>query len=516
MNRINSIRQLRFLVTFSVGICWVSLGLRHDASALSEAAPQIQIKQKKASGAVRERELSTLPIGIFDSGTGGLTVLEQILKIDVADNDTHEVSKADGRPDFQDEKFIFLADQANMPYGNYPVVGKKRFLTELIVRDAKFLLGNEFYPTAAAAKPEPTKSSVKAIVIACNTATAYGKKAIEQLLSKSGTDVRVIGVIQAGAQGALEDFPSDGHGTIGVMATMGTVLSGAYPAAIRRLAEEKGMASKLNVVQQGAFGLAGAIDASPDFINRRVDSSRTRKGYKGPSLDNPEVPIDPAILKRYDFDFDENAILFEGDPAEPSAIQLNSVDNYIAYHVVSLMEKLRRSQNPQLLSAVILGCTHFPYYSDVLERELTRLYNYKEDGEFIYRRLMVKKVRQVDPAYFAAKTLHQVLALDSRFAQGGSPSGQGTRAEFFLSVPSKNGPAVELNSDGGFAYDYKYGREPADAWADVRAVPLGPSNVSPTVMKRLTQRVPLSWQLYQEFRANSEKVANPLVQPSRN
>jgi hypothetical protein len=152
----------------------------------------------------------------------------------------------------------------------------------------------------------------------------------------------------------------------------------------------------------------------------------------------------------------------------------------------------------------------------VLERELTRLYNYKENCEFIYRHLMVKNVRQIDPAYFAAKTLYQVLALDSRFAHSEIAFGQGTRAEFFLTVPSKNGPAVELNSDGGFTYDYKYSREPADAWLDVRPVPLGPSNVSPTVMKRLVQRVPLSWQLYQDFRANSEKVTKTAAQPSRN
>ena len=59
-----------------------------------------------------------MPIGVFDSGIGGLTVLAEILKLDEFDNTTHERG-ADGRPDFENERFIYLGDQANMPYGNY-------------------------------------------------------------------------------------------------------------------------------------------------------------------------------------------------------------------------------------------------------------------------------------------------------------------------------------------------------------------------------------------------------------
>lgn len=66
------------------------------------------------------------PIGVFDSGTGGLTVLEAMLSLDAFNNKTGE-QKPDGVPDFSGEYFHYLADQANMPYGNYASEGKTAF-----------------------------------------------------------------------------------------------------------------------------------------------------------------------------------------------------------------------------------------------------------------------------------------------------------------------------------------------------------------------------------------------------
>ncbi|MCL2739277.1 MAG: hypothetical protein FWE30_07505, partial [Bacteroidales bacterium] len=57
------------------------------------------------------------PIGIFDSGTGGLTVMDAIVTLDMFNNSTGEEGP-DGIRDFEGASFIYLADQANMPYGN--------------------------------------------------------------------------------------------------------------------------------------------------------------------------------------------------------------------------------------------------------------------------------------------------------------------------------------------------------------------------------------------------------------
>lgn len=132
-----------------------------------------------------------LPIGVFDSGTGGLTVLEAILALDAFNNETGKPG-ADGKPDFTKEYFQYLADQANMPYGNYAAENKTDLLKEHIQKNMQFFL------TDAVQKPP-----VKMIVLACNTATAYALLDIKLKLQQDHIDVPVIGVIDAGSKAAL-------------------------------------------------------------------------------------------------------------------------------------------------------------------------------------------------------------------------------------------------------------------------------------------------------------------------
>ncbi len=305
--------------------------------------------------------ISRFPIGVFDSGTGGLTVLEQILTLDKFNNGSHRsVSDGDGKADFGNESFVFLADQANMPYGNYPTVNKEKFLDDLIVRDAEFLMNTEYFRAHDDERPRQDKLPVKAIVIACNTATAFGQPDIQEVIERAGLDLKVVGVIDAGAKGAIEVLSDGKPGSIGVVPTMGTVLSGAYPKAIRNNAKVQMLTQRIDIHQQGAVGLAGAIDGAREFIFVEAQSSAARDGYRGPSLTDPQACIDRRILKRYEFDFSENRMLFDGTRDEPSALQLNSVENYLAYHLVTLLEKVRIAENSAPLRAVILGCTQFP------------------------------------------------------------------------------------------------------------------------------------------------------------
>ena len=74
-----------------------------------------------------------LPIGIFDSGTGGWTVMDAIVNYDGFNNQNKDLS-SDGILDFEKECFIYLADQANMPYGNYPSLNKTDVLKEHILK----------------------------------------------------------------------------------------------------------------------------------------------------------------------------------------------------------------------------------------------------------------------------------------------------------------------------------------------------------------------------------------------
>ena len=129
------------------------------------------------------------PVGVFDSGIGGLTVLKALTA------------------SLPNEDFIYLGDTARLPYGTKS--------NEVIVRYSKentsFLLAR----------------GIKMLVVACNTSSAVALDAIA-----ADTMVPVVGVIEPGARAAVK---ASRNGKIGVIGTEATIASGAYTRAIQRL-----------------------------------------------------------------------------------------------------------------------------------------------------------------------------------------------------------------------------------------------------------------------------------------
>jgi glutamate racemase len=167
---------------------------------------------------------------VFDSGTGGLTVLEVLLNADMVNNISGKMG-ADGVPDFAGEDFTYLADRANMPYGNYAAENKQDFFRELVVKNALFLLDNNYWTSASDKELSGTKQPCKILVIACNTATAWGLEDVSTLLEQSNTGVKVIGVINAGVNALYDKIQTSGSKdsiAVGVLATVGTIASNAY------------------------------------------------------------------------------------------------------------------------------------------------------------------------------------------------------------------------------------------------------------------------------------------------
>ena len=190
---------------------------------------------------------SDRPIGVFDSGTGGLTVLEKLLAADAFDNVTGEPI-ADGKPDFSSENFVYFGDQANMPYGLYDAEGKADFLRELVVRDAQFVLGKEDHAPA------------KIIVIACNTATAYGLEAATKTAKPKG--VKVIGVVNAGVAATMDALDAKKGMVpfaVGVIATPGTIASDVYERTLRAELDARGITG-YEIANRGGIGLAEAVE----------------------------------------------------------------------------------------------------------------------------------------------------------------------------------------------------------------------------------------------------------------
>ena len=127
-----------------------------------------------------------LPIGIFDSGVGGLTVYRAL----------HER--------LPNERFVYLGDTARVPYGTKSLATVERYAVE----NARFLAAR----------------GIKLLVVACNTASALALPAIRAAIS-----VPVMGVIEPGSRAAVEIA---GGASIGVIATEATVQSHAYAKAI--------------------------------------------------------------------------------------------------------------------------------------------------------------------------------------------------------------------------------------------------------------------------------------------
>jgi len=133
------------------------------------------------------------PVGVFDSGVGGLTVLRAL------------VARLPG------EDFLYLGDTARLPYGTKSPGTVARYS----VRAAEALVNR----------------GIKALVVACNTASSTALPALRERFP----DLPVIGVIEPGARAAVEASAS---GRIAVLATEGTVAGGAYQRAIHALRPE--------------------------------------------------------------------------------------------------------------------------------------------------------------------------------------------------------------------------------------------------------------------------------------
>jgi glutamate racemase len=131
------------------------------------------------------------PVGVFDSGVGGLTVLHELLVT------------------LPHEDFLYLGDTARFPYGDRPAAELEAFALqiaeELLARGAKLL------------------------VVACNSATAAALPALRRRMLETTLGVDVLGVVRPEA---VQAVTTTRNGRIGLLATPATVASGAYARAV--------------------------------------------------------------------------------------------------------------------------------------------------------------------------------------------------------------------------------------------------------------------------------------------
>ena len=132
------------------------------------------------------------PIGIFDSGVGGLTVAAQLMK------------------QLPNENLVYFGDTARLPYGSK----SRETVTRFSLQNVRFLL----------------TQNVKAVVVACNTASSNSREAMQ-----AAFDLPIFGVVEPGAAEAVRQTQNK---QVGVIGTAATIRSGAYDALIQRLDPE--------------------------------------------------------------------------------------------------------------------------------------------------------------------------------------------------------------------------------------------------------------------------------------
>ena len=165
----------------------------------------------------QKTDLSVLPIGMFDSGIGGLTVLHECL---VA---------------MPEEDFVYFGDTARFPYGPRGQVELESFALQI----AAFL----------------ERSGVKLLVVACYSATAAALPALQARF-----ETPIVGVVMPGARAAVQ---SSRYRRIGVLATEATVASGAYERAVH------GLDVGAQIIEQPCPGLAEFIQQG-DVASREL------------------------------------------------------------------------------------------------------------------------------------------------------------------------------------------------------------------------------------------------------
>ena len=197
----------------------------------------------------------SLPIAVFDSGVGGLTVLHECL-----------VS-------LPEEDFLYLGDSANFPYGTKSPAE----LRALVERNARYLL----------------ERGAKLLIVACNSATAAGAERAREIAADFGVEVITV----VGPEAEIAATISEG-GRVGVMATPATVEGGAYHRALAAVGRG------LEVTEVAAPDLAPIIQSGFPFDQRVVETVRSyceplqRAGVDTLILGCTHYPLVAPMLQR--------------------------------------------------------------------------------------------------------------------------------------------------------------------------------------------------------------------------
>ncbi len=257
------------------------------------------------------KKRASAPIGVFDSGVGGLTVAREIMR------------------QMPNERIVYFGDTARVPYGSKSGETILKYSQQIV----RFLL----------------EQDVKAIAVACNTASAYALESLEKT-----TPVPIIGVIKPGAKTAAQ---ATRNGKIGVIGTEGTISSGIYPSYIRELQPEAKVLGKacplfVPLVEEGLWE-----DPVTDEIARRYLTELMDEGIDTLILGCTHYPLIRKTIGRivgeevtlvnpaYETAMELKELLAENDLLAEGRPALGSGENQYRFYVSDMAQKFIRFAN---------------------------------------------------------------------------------------------------------------------------------------------------------------------------
>ncbi len=198
------------------------------------------------------------PIGVFDSGVGGLTVLAAL------------------RERLPHERFVYLGDTARLPYGTKTEATVARYALQA----TRVLVGRD----------------VKMVVIACNTASAVAIEPLSSAPELSG--LPVVGVVEPGAAAAVA---ASADGKIAVLGTEGTIRGGAYERAIRRHRPEATVTGRpcplfVSLAEEGWVQGAVPVAVAERYVADLVASRGGRPAHDTLVLGCTHFPVLRAVI----------------------------------------------------------------------------------------------------------------------------------------------------------------------------------------------------------------------------
>ena len=151
-----------------------------------------------------------------------------------------------------------------------------------------------------------------------------------------------------------------------------------------------------------------------------------------------------------------------------------------------------------------MGCTHYPFLTEEIQKVLVELRKVKVDGKYSYRNLLSRNVKLIDPSVFTAQEVYGYLNQKKLL----NDLNKKMQADFYISIPNLKNLQVLTEANGQrFTYDYKYGRNVGLNQEYIQTVLFSKSSIPLEISNRFQKQIPKIYELL--LNSNQNQLLSP-------